>query len=120
MKITKEEYEKIEKFFELLMDFNNHYAYLDFNDYIENDNIHKIKIINGNKRIVRQFKIKEYDKYKESYHDMLYRNLISEKFTINDQILAETTSRITAKGKYLYEYFFYEEVLNKFNLFDIK
>jgi hypothetical protein len=51
---------------------------------------------------------------------MLYRNLISEKFTINDQILAETTSRITAKGKYLYEYFFYEEVLNKFNLFDIK
>lgn len=120
MKITKEEYEKIEKFFEALMEFGNPYSSCDINHYAENDNIHKMKIINGNKKIVRQFKVKEYDEYKETYKDMLYKNLLSEKFIINDKCLAELTSRITAKGKYIYEYFFYEEVLNKYNLLDIK
>jgi hypothetical protein len=113
MKITKQEYERIEKFFEALMEFKNPENDCDIQQYNENDNIHKVKIINGNKRIVRQFKRFDCFNYSEL-------TLILEKFIINDKCLAETTSRITAKGKYIYEYFFYEEVLNKYNLLDIK
>jgi predicted transcriptional regulator len=105
LKINEEQYLLIENFFNKVF-INNGMVCNEFK-YSENNDITKTKIINGLNK-----KITEYNNR--------FDILISEKLFINNQLLAEVKHYLTKKGNDAYEYYFYEETLNKYNLFDIK